>query len=242
MVSNLKDGLEMLSAIENVVDRIQNETVEKLSDASYLEYKLLPELGLNDRHMHQFPKDLHKFCGKGMFSWQYPNQFSKYLVHISKQKCKSYCEIGCHKGGTFIITIEYLSRFNSIERGLAVDNWSSDIMKEYCTIRPEINYVVSSSKDEKFTSIFNSHEWDLTLIDADHSYGAVKFDFESAKKKSKMIAIHDIKNILCPGTQQIWHEIKEKYEDKKLNEWCDQYDDVLIRNRGSMMGIGLLTN
>jgi hypothetical protein len=91
-----------------VVERIRNESIEKLSDPAYLEYRLLPELGLNDRHMHQYPEHLHRYCGIGIDSWQYPNQFSKYLCYLSRCEIQNYVEIGCHKGGTFIITCEWV--------------------------------------------------------------------------------------------------------------------------------------
>jgi hypothetical protein len=57
-----------------------------------------------------------------------------------------------------------------------------------------------------------------------------------------MMAFHDIKNIFCPGTQQIWQDLRKQYPQEKLHEWTDQYDDVLLRIRGSVMGIGLVDN
>jgi hypothetical protein len=49
----------MIQKLQTVIDRIRSESLEKLSDPSYLEFKLLPELGLNDRHLHQYPNHLH---------------------------------------------------------------------------------------------------------------------------------------------------------------------------------------
>jgi hypothetical protein len=73
----------MIQKLQTVIDRIRSDSLEKLSDPSYLEFKLLPELGLNDRHLHQYPSHLHPYCGGGIDSWQYPNQFSKYLHYLS---------------------------------------------------------------------------------------------------------------------------------------------------------------
>lgn len=230
----------MTQKLYNVIDRIRNESLEKLSDPSYLEFKLLPELGLNDRHMNQYPSQLHPYCGGGIDSWQYPNQFSKYLHYLSKCEIKSYVEIGCHKGGTFIITVEYLNRFNPLTRCLAVDNWPREIINEYKLIRPEIEYLTTSSQSSEFYNAYLKHNWDLVLIDGDHSYRGAKEDYELVKDRARYIAFHDIVNSLCPGTQQIWADMKHVYPQDKMNQWCDQYDEVLLRMRGSIMGIGLI--
>lgn len=226
--------------IELVRSRIQTESIEHLKDPSYLEFKLLPELGLNDRHMNQYPKELHPYCGIGVDSWQYPNQFSKYLTYLSDCNIKNYVEIGCHKGGTFIITVEYLSRFNKIEKCLAVDNWPRNIMKEYSKINPCVEYLTIDSKSSEFEKKYSDRKWDLVLIDGDHSYAGVKADYQHVYANAKYIAFHDIKNIFCPGTQQIWQDVKSIEKNVKFYEWTDQYDDVLLRVRGSVMGIGLM--
>lgn len=231
---NLQDKLK------KVIDRIQNEPLEKLSDPSYLEFKLLPELGLNDRHMNQYPSHLHQYCGIGIDSWQYPNQFSKYLHYLSTQSIASYVEIGCHKGGTFIITLEYLSRFNQIDYAVAVDNWPRDIINEYKQLRPQVEYITSSSVSEEFLTLYHQRGCDLILVDGDHSYSGVANDYRNVKDNSKIVAFHDIKNSLCPGTQQIWHEVRAEHGANKVKEWTDQYDEVLLNLRGAVMGIGLV--
>jgi cephalosporin hydroxylase len=228
--------------LSEVIDRIQNEPLEKLSDPAYLEYRLLPELGLNDRHMHQYPTHLHPYCGIGIDSWQYPNQFSKYLCYLSQCEIRNYVEIGCHKGGTFIITCEYLSRFHKLENCVAVDNWPREIMHDYAEHRTNVSYLTNSSCDESFIKLVSSKAWDLILIDGDHSYSGVLHDYNAVGPFAKMIAFHDIKNIFCPGTQQIWQDLQKQYPKEKLHEWTDQYDDVLLRVRGSVMGIGLVDN
>lgn len=226
--------------IQQVRERIQNESIEHLQDVDYLEYKLLPELGFNDRHMSQYPQHLHQYCGRGLDSWQYPNQFSRYLVYLSSQNIKSYTEIGCHKGGTFIITVEYLQRFsNSQLIALAVDNWPRDIMKTYQDLTPGVTYLTDSSDSDVFRNNFGALSWDLTLIDGDHSYAGVKRDFATVANNSRRVAFHDIVNIRCAGVQQAWKEIKDS-NPNQTHEWVDQYDDVLLRLRGSYMGIGIV--
>lgn len=228
------------AAIQRTQELIRNESLEHLKDARYLEYRLLPELGLNDRHMHQYPDHLHAHCGRGIDSWQYPNQFSQYLVHLSQLPITNYVEIGCHKGGTFIITWEYLNRFHSMTQGLAVDPWARDRMQAYADSDDRIRYIIGSSHDAEFLEAFGAREWDLTLIDGDHSYLAAQQDWDIVKNRSRWVAFHDIRNVLCPGTQQIWADVIRAHPHAPRWEWCDQYDQVLLRLRGSVMGLGLV--
>ncbi|MER3498603.1 MAG: hypothetical protein C4308_08210 [Chitinophagaceae bacterium] len=60
-----------------------------------------------------------------------PNQFSKYLVKLSQYTIHSYFGIGVRHGGTFIITIEYLNRFNQIKKAIGVDIDYSTGLKQY---------------------------------------------------------------------------------------------------------------
>jgi hypothetical protein len=52
---------------------------EELADPAALERRIL-ELGLDDEALAEFPPELHNRCGRGLRIWQYPVQFSKYLV------------------------------------------------------------------------------------------------------------------------------------------------------------------
>jgi hypothetical protein len=237
---NEKMEINLFDKITKVIERIQDEPLEKLCDPSYLEFKLLPELGLNDRHMDQYPSHLHQYCGIGIDSWQYPNQFSKYLHYLSSQSIGSYVEIGCHKGGTFIITLEYLSRFNNIEYAIAVDNWPREIINEYKKLRPQVEYITTSSLSDEFLTLYQQRPCDLILVDGDHSYSGVVKDYNNVKNNSRIIAFHDIKNSLCPGTQQIWNDVCLEHGTDKIKKWTDQYDEVLLSLRGSVMGIGLV--
>jgi hypothetical protein len=68
--------------LDQVIDSIRHERKEHLQDPYYLEYKLLPKLGLSDRFIQHYPDHLHQYCGSGVDSWQYPNQFSKYQLGL----------------------------------------------------------------------------------------------------------------------------------------------------------------
>ena len=100
---------------------IREKDEKYLRDAAMLENKLLPQLGINNERMDEFPPELYDHSGYGLLYWQYPNQFSKYLVQLSKYKIESYFEIGVRHAGTFVITVEYLQKFNKIKKAVGVD-------------------------------------------------------------------------------------------------------------------------
>jgi len=226
--------------LDQVIDSIRHERKEHLQDPYYLEYKLLPKLGLSDRLIQHYPDHLHQYCGTGVDSLQYPNQFSKYLAHLATKKIKSYAEIGCYKGGAFIIACEYLSRFHELEMCIACDPWPRYIMMQYAERRPNVVYITDSSHNPKFKDLYLSRKWDMTFIDGNQSYQSVVQDYNMVSSNTKMFAVNNIKNVFYPGPQQCWDEIKTLHKKDQLIEWTDQYDDVLLRMRGSVMGIGFV--
>ena len=56
---------------------------------------------------------------------------------------------------------------------------------------------------------------DLVFIDADHSYGAVRQDYERERKQPhRFLAFHDIKNTEhAPGVVRLWNELGGKKKE-----------------------------
>ncbi|MCX7367586.1 MAG: hypothetical protein NTX90_01535, partial [Alphaproteobacteria bacterium] len=158
-----------LGDIAQATHEIRNAPLERLADANWLEDWLLLRLGLNNEMLHEFPQSLLPWCGHGVMSWQYPRQFSKYLVWLSQRKIGNYVEIGARRGGTFIITVEYLRRFNPIENALALDIVEQPIMRAYAESAQGCSYVILDSKSVAAKKLLQSRYWDLALIDGDHS-------------------------------------------------------------------------
>jgi cephalosporin hydroxylase len=222
------------------VELIRAAPLELLTDAAWLEHRLLPALGLNDRHMDQYPLHLHPHCGTGLRSWQYPCQFAKYLTCIAGRGVSSYVEVGGHKGGTFIVTVEYLRRFGCASRALTVDPWARQDLRDYVDQTDGCEYVVARSDDPEFLRALESSDWDLALLDGDHDYRAVRADFERVRARARIVVLHDIVNHLTPGVQQVWREIEGELPDRPRHRFVEQYDDVLLRLRGAVMGIGVV--
>jgi hypothetical protein len=89
-----------LGRIDAVLAEIRQAPLAKLRDPRWLRHYLLPKLGLNSEILNEFPEELYPWCGFGVRSWQYPSQFSKYLVYLSGKQIRTYLEIGCRHAGS----------------------------------------------------------------------------------------------------------------------------------------------
>ncbi len=223
------------------LELIRQAPLEQLSDPSYIEKDLLPQLGLNDETGH-FPPSLQPFVGEGLLCWQYPNQFSKYLVHLSRQGIESYLEIGVRHGGTFVITIEYLSRFNPIREAVGVDLGHSRSLQEYAGARTGVTVIQASSHDDDFKELVRGHTipFDLVLIDGDHSLEGCREDFELVRDRGRVLVFHDIVSQPTPGVTAVWQEVRRLYEERfDFYEFTDQYPDFSRERGGEFLGIGV---
>lgn len=226
--------------IQAAVAEIRGASREQLLDPEYLENYLLLRLGLNNESMFAMPKALAPWCGHGVMSWQWPNQFGKYLCHIAQKNISSYMEIGVRRGGTFIITVEYLSRFNSLRRAVALDLHEQPIMRAYAGYRPEIEYILCDSKGEEAKKIITSQKWDLVLVDGDHSRAGFSADYTNVKNNARTIACHDLANDLFPHLKNFWSQAKEILPGDRVFEALEQYREVSEREGKSYLGIGVL--
>lgn len=216
--------------MENEIKLIRSLDIDKITEKELEDF--LPELGMNNENLREMPKELSNYYGKGLKFWQYPNQFSKYLKQLSKYEINSYLEIGCRWGGTFIITNEMLKLKNKDVKSYACDLIPiCDVLTEYKKYS-DFTYIHESSFG--LTKNHVGNQIDLILIDAEHSYEAVKKDLEVAKQfNPKYVVFHDITNDVCMGVNQFWNEIKNEY---KHYEYIEQYNSVV----GTYLGIGLI--
>jgi len=224
----------------NRIQLIRDSTPEDLEDQVYVD-NLLCKLGLNDEELFNYPESLYQYCGQGLFSWQYPSQFSKYLITLSSFKIKSYLEIGVKHGGTFIITTEYLSKFNQIKKAIGIDLFLVKGLADYKKQNVNANQFPLNSRSKKFENLLKKEgPFDLTLIDGDHSYEGCLEDFNLIKNHSKIIAFHDIVSSGVLGVVKVWIEIKNNYKDEfEFFEFIDQYDEVYSNTKKTWLGIGL---
>ena len=219
------------------LELIRDSSIEELQSAQYLE-KLMEKLGFNTEGLEEQP-EIVKANGGGLLVWQYPNQFSKYLCLLSQHKIESYMEIGCRWGGTFVLTVEYLKRFNATVSGVAVDLIDSPVA-EYCGRSSGSQFLKMNSQSPEFKGYMASRHFDLIFIDGDHSYSGVKSDYQEAVGHGRIFVFHDIVNDVCPGVIQFWNELKQFEKDTyTFYEFVEQYPDVWNRTRRRYLGIGV---
>lgn len=228
--------------VTQVKDLFKNTNQSLLIDESYLEKNLILQLGLNNENLSEQPSELseHFGAGLGIRIWQYPNQFSKYMVQISKysEKINSYLEIGCRHGGTYILTTEFLRTLNkNFKSSVAVDIIdANDLLKKYIEKTSEASFLNLNSGSLQFKQFINNNFFDLIFIDGDHSYDFVKNDAEITRDFCNIQVFHDTVNEACPGVGVYWTEIKNTHSHLyDFYDFDDQYDSV----QGSYLGIGV---
>ena len=226
--------------IQAVVNLIRSASIRQLASPSWLEHELLPELGLSDVNRNWYPPFLQPFCGKGVQSFQQPNQFSRYLCHLSRYKISSYLEIGVWQGGTFIITLEYLSRFNDIRCALAIDTNIQLLMRQYALMNDRVLLHEGDSKTPEALAMVARDWWDLALVDGDHSEEGCFADYRAVRNAAGMIALHDIHSDVCPAVTSVWKRLSDIYPRQCLYEFTEQYFDVFRQTGSRQMGLGLI--
>ena len=217
---------EILNKIKNH-DDFSSESLEKL----------IPTLGLNGEILNEQPIEMSEYFDKGLKIWQYPNQLSKFAEWLYELSIKSYLEIGCRWGGTFIFNNEIIIKKTPNLKSYACDLIDkSDLLKEYSNIH-NFEYIHGSSQDSEIVKYFETIKPNMVFIDGDHGYEGVKHDFTIFEniQDTKYIVFHDIVSDACNGVVVFWNEIKKDQRFDHI-EFIDQYDSVI----GSYLGIGIL--
>jgi hypothetical protein len=214
---------------------IRNAPREQLTDRASLE-RLLVDVGLNPELRDEFPAELRS-DGGGLRLWQYPNQFAPYLSAVAREGVRRYLEIGVRYGGSFVTTVEYLSRFDDLEEAVAVDIDPIAPLLPYPLQQPAVRLMQADTQTEAFERwVASAGPFDLAFVDGLHTLEGCRRDFESVREHARMIAVHDIVNHLVPDVGAVWRAVCETYADQfEFHEFVDQYPGVA----GPAMGIGL---
>jgi hypothetical protein len=194
---------------------------------------LLPQLGLNDEAINEFPTHLRPYCGKGLRIWQYPNQFAPYLAQLMKLNVQSYMELGIRHGGSFVATVEFLRRSAKVSPAIAVDILPCPSMHEYSRQSGADFWQINTQSAEFFDKLRGVGQIDLVMIDTHHEADQCLKEFESVLPYTNMIALHDVDNCGCPGVGETWRSIRARPEFHCI-EFTQQYEGL-----GPFMGIGL---
>jgi predicted O-methyltransferase YrrM len=169
-----------------------NKFNDYLTNEEFLTEFILKKIGVGFRSGHYDIKKGDYLPDKGFKIKIWPDELARFLLFIHKYKneINSYLELGTGSGGTFYVIDSYLRHINpNMNKSLTIDVYdtTNTTFKEY----KEKNLLA-------FKSIMKTHEfkidryYDLCFIDADHTYEAVKRDYNIVKDYCKFIAFHDI--------------------------------------------------
>lgn len=229
----LLKGLRPLPIDLERIRLIRRLKPERLLQPKVLEALML-ELGLNDEAMSELPEELHPACGAGLRIWQYPIQFAPYLRYLSQLEVRSYLEVGVRHGGSYVLTVEVLDRFSTLDWAVGADVIRCPSMDAYLALNRRSEHARVNSRSPAFAALCaRLAPIDLVFIDSHHEEQHCRREVELLRPFAAMIALHDISNIACPGVAAVWKEFKAMSEYDCF-EFIDQYDGL-----GPFMGIGL---
>jgi hypothetical protein len=215
-----------------------------LYDETFIEKFIIEKIGLNNEVLHEQPPELKPYYGTGLYIWQNPKQFSKYIVWLMRngKNYSSYLEIGCRWGGTFIVICEVLHRINpDFKLAIAVDLVEkTPFIERYIEIANgngfEIIYFKGPSTSEEFHRLIEKKQPEISFIDGDHRLEGGLKDHMLVREKSKIIVHHDISSDSCPDTTFLWDCLKKLEINRKSIEFTEQYSSV----KNKYLGIGVL--
>jgi hypothetical protein len=148
---------------------------------------------------------------------------------IEKKTIRSYLELGFYRGGLMSV----LSEIFRFEKIAGCDEGLVQARRELKMKLPLAASVCLAKTESPAYRRFRHALGmiDLVFIDADHSYGSVRQDYEREKKQPhRFLAFHDIKNIAkAPGVVRLWNELGGKKRELYVPR----------PSGGDEMGIGL---
>lgn len=222
------------------VNFLRSRPIEHLKSPKWIVQHMMPALGFPKRAAAYLPAALHRYCGKGVQVYQSPPQFAAYLRYLAGRKIESYLEIGTLRGGTFITTVEYLSRFHPINDALAVDLKLEPRLENYASINPAVRLYEGDTQEADTMDLLRSRVWDLVLIDGDHSAKGSWSDYMTLRDYARLIAFHDTYNDLYMGVEKAWEMIRSAVPARYIREFHQQDDEVLSMQRRRLFGIGIV--
>ena len=228
------------SSLKQAVEIIRTAPLENLRSVQWLERELLPAMGFPAAAAPFLPENLRPFCGLGLQSFQAPNQFARYLRFLADQSITSYLEIGTFQGGTFALTVEYLSRFCDVADALAIDVQLGPNVVSYAKMNSATRLLEGTSRSPKALSAIQSRMWDLAFIDGDHGEDACWQDFLAVRETSRLVALHDTFNDITPGVEAVWKRITSVIPSRFVHEFHEQYISVAIEKQQRYFGIGVV--
>lgn len=171
-------------------------------------------------------------------SGQRIDELRRLIQVLRYEKAASYLEIGVRHGGTFL---QVMSSLPMGSRGVAVDlpgaRWgcegSRESLEQVVAKLQRQGYDIKtiwgdSRAPDTVAEVVRYGPYDACLIDADHTYEAVRDDWTNYGRMARIVALHDIDGDGKVEVPRLWAEIKPSY----------RHEEIIGAQRG--MGIGVV--
>ena len=143
--------------------------------------------------------------------WQHPYELASFMHLCLRLGVESIVEVGSFFGFTSVLLSEFLFTYGSLKRYTTVD------------LHDRIGEAIEHKLFGKLQYLPNadsSHirdEYDLCLIDGDHTYDAARTDYYRLVDRCKYAAFHDIRDHFCAvedvtkkgGVPTLWKQLKK---------------------------------
>jgi predicted O-methyltransferase YrrM len=166
------------------------------------------------------------FSNYGVRIYQNREEFERLVNIFRKLNPKIILEIGSYKGGSLYIFSRQKKELEMISIDYPMKSEKLKWLKYFIInkIPLETQKLHLLKKDsqkietvQEVKNILNGKKIDFLFIDADHSYGGVKKDFElysGLVRKGGVIAFHDIAS--SEGVIKFWNEIEKNYDSEEI--------------------------
>lgn len=197
------------------LDEFMTADMSHLRDPLWLTERLL-EVGLFHDPRGIYGKEynhlVYSIPGPGIY--QVPAEMAELLVSLSYYPIERVLDIGTLNGWTISLMTAYLQRFNP---NITVDTCDTvwlegghsrehlyEVFREVCNMLP-VTYRGGCTSDA-----FRNREFDLCMIDGNHSYSWVMRDYHNAGQTSGVTVLHDINDQGALDVETAWRELKQR--------------------------------
>ena len=165
--------------------------------------------------------------------FQLPRQIASAMVHVGRLGVRSYLELGVYSGWTASLMTAYLARFSpSPFRSFTMDRTDQHIAPRTATVMRRLGIKLhlrrarSSGVPTELERGLRSLDTPVGLcfIDAGHSYGDVRNDFEQLSPWCSLMLFHDTFDFDLWATKDhgvpgFWHHLKANVPPSRIVEF-----------------------